>query len=162
MYFLICLNLFYTYTHTHKLSIKLQITLKNGLQIISFLTHAWNCLYFDPILFFCFVRKKTNSPKLPRGEDQPCDAITYILQPLSPLVNPFIHRSFPNGKNAGGGDGGAYPRSDTVLSVPADTGGMSVKGRSGISAHGKLVEVEVAKDVLSERIELSCSSFKFV
>lgn len=28
--------------------------------------------------------------------------------------------------------------------------------------HGELVEVEVAKDVLSERIELSCSSFKFV
>lgn len=51
----------------------------------------------------------------------------HYVQPLSPPANPFIHRSFPDRKNAGGGlcDGGAYPRSDTALSVPADTGRMS-------------------------------------
>lgn len=50
----------------------------------------------------------------------------HYLQPLSPLVNPFIHRSFPNGKNARRRRWrrGAYPRGDTALSVPADVGNI--------------------------------------
>jgi len=65
------------------------------------------------------------------------------LSPLnpqpSPAANPFIHRSFPNGQKRPVGERGqrawgvswktAYPRHDTALSVPADTGKMSCGGQ---------------------------------
>lgn len=62
----------------------------------------------------------------------------HYLQSLSPPANPFIHRSFPGGKNDGGGNGrGAYPRGDTALSVVADTGRMSAAAKRGSEPGGK-------------------------
>jgi len=103
------------------------------------------------------LSKKRSNPKLPRlrGTDQPCDAhypatpITSQPSPSASLAaNPFIHRSFPNGQKRPVGERGqgvnwrtAYPRHDTALSVPADTGEMSC-GRQqrregdGIQAQG--------------------------
>lgn len=70
--------------------------------------------------------RKRNKLKLPRprGADQPCDAITY--NPYHPRRIPLSTAAFPTAKTPEEAcDGDAYPRSDTALSVPADTGKMS-------------------------------------
>lgn len=115
-------------------------------------------------IIFLFYSRKRNNPKLPRprGADQACDVITY--DPYHLWWIPLSTATLPTTKTPDEATekGCLSTKQYGTVSPVADTREMLVKGRSRISAHGKLVEVEVAKDILFEWIELSCSSFKFV